>query len=78
MGVRFSKIVHMEGEMRTNIEIDDQLMSDMLRASGAKSKREAVELGLRTYIRLKRQEEVKKYRGKLKWDGNLNEMRGAR
>lgn len=36
--------------MRTNIEIDDRLMRDALRASGAKTKREAVELGLRTLL----------------------------
>ena len=53
--------------MRTNIEIDDQLMSDTLKATGLKTKREAVELGLRTLLRLKEQAEVKRFRGQLHW-----------
>jgi len=61
--------------VRTNIEIDDQLMKDTLRATGLKTKREAVELGLRTLLKLRRQAEVRKYRGKLRWDGNLDDMR---
>jgi Arc/MetJ family transcription regulator len=61
--------------MRTNILIDDQLMSEALKLTGLKTKKEAVELGLKTLIRLKKQEEVRQYRGKLKWEGNLDEMR---
>lgn len=61
--------------MRTNIEIDDRLMADTLAATGLKSKREAVELGLKTLLRLKRQEEIRHVRGKLNWQGDLDEMR---
>ena len=61
--------------MRTNIVIDDKLMRDALRASGVKTKREAVELGLRTLVRLSQQAEVRRFRGKLKWSGDLNAMR---
>ena len=61
--------------MRTNIVIDDSLMRDALRVTGLKTKREAVEMGLRTLLRLRKQEEVRKYRGKLLWEGNLDEMR---
>ena len=61
--------------MRTNIVIDDKLMRDALRASGLKTKREAVEEGLRTLLRLKRQEEIRKFRGKLAWKGDLDQMR---
>ncbi len=61
--------------MRTNIEIDDRLMKDTLKATGLKTKREAVELGLETLLRLKRQEEAKKLRGKLHWEGDLEAMR---
>ena len=64
--------------MRTNIVIDDKLMRDALRATGMKTKREAVEEGLRTLLRLKRQEEIRKVRGKLVWRGNLDEMRTDR
>ena len=63
--------------MRTNIEIDDKLMSDALKATGLKTKKEAVELGLRTLIRLKKQEDIKRFRGKLAWSGDLDEMRSA-
>ena len=61
--------------MRTNIVIDDKLMKDTLRATGLKTKREAVELGLRTLLRLRRQEEIRRFRGKLNWQGDLDAMR---
>ena len=63
--------------VRTNIEIDDKLMSDTLKATGLKTKKEAVELGLRTLIRLKKQADIKRFRGKLAWSGDLDEMRSA-
>jgi Arc/MetJ family transcription regulator len=61
--------------MRTNIVIDDMLMKDTLKATGAKSKREVVELGLRTLLRLRQQEEIRRFRGKLAWQGDLDAMR---
>ena len=61
--------------MRTNIVIDDKLMKDALRLTGAKTKREAVELGLQTLVRLNRQAQARQYKGKLKWEGNLDDMR---
>lgn len=61
--------------MRTNIEIDDKLMSDVLKATGLRTKKDAVELGLKTLIRLKKQENIKKFRGKLQWTGDLDDMR---
>ncbi len=61
--------------MRTNIEIDDKLMKDALRYTGAKTKREAVELGLRQLVQLGKQVEVRKMRGRLQWEGDLAAMR---
>lgn len=61
--------------MRTNIVIDDHLMADALKLTGLKTKREAVELGLKTLIKLKKQEKIKRFRGKLRWEGDLGEMR---
>jgi Arc/MetJ family transcription regulator len=61
--------------MRTNIVIDDKLMKDALKAAGVKTKREAVELGLKTLIMLNKQSAIRGSRGKLKWDGDLEEMR---
>ena len=63
--------------MRTNIEIDDKLMNDVLKATGLKTKKDAVELALKTLIRLKKQENIKAFRGHLKWIGDLDEMRSA-
>ena len=63
---------------RTNIVIDDTLMKEALKASGAKTKREAVELGLQTLVRLNRQAAIKRFRGKLAWEGNLRESRTLR
>ncbi|MBX3589416.1 MAG: type II toxin-antitoxin system VapB family antitoxin [Burkholderiaceae bacterium] len=64
--------------MRTNIVIDDELMKQTLRATGLKTKREAVELGLRTLLRLRRQQEIRRFRGKLHWQGDLEAMRTDR
>jgi len=64
--------------MRTNIVIDDTLMADVLRLTGLKTKREAVELGLRTLVRLEKQGAIRRYRGKLAWEGDLDEMRSGR
>lgn len=64
--------------MRTNIVIDDQLMQDTLRATGLKTKREVVELGLRTLLRLRQQQEIRRFRGKLDWQGDLEAMRTDR
>lgn len=50
----------------------------VLKATGAKTKKEVVELGLRTLIRLKKQEKIRDFRGKLKWTGDLDEMRKSR
>ena len=61
--------------MRTNIVIDDKLMSEALRLTGLKTKREAVELGLKTLLRLQQQEEIRGFRGKLDWQGDLELMR---
>ncbi len=61
--------------MRTNIVIDDKLMQATLRATGLRTKREAVELGLRTLLRLRQQEQIKRFRGKLHWQGDLDAMR---
>lgn len=61
--------------MRTNIVIDDKLMKDALKATGMTKKREVVELGLQTLLKLQQQSKVREYRGKLHWDGDLNAMR---
>lgn len=61
--------------MRTNIEIDDDLMDEAMRVSGLATKRETVEAGLRLLVQLKRQQGIRSYRGKLRWEGNLERMR---
>lgn len=61
--------------MRTNIVIDDKLMADALKATGLQTKKEAVEEGLKALIRLTKQAEIRKLRGKLKWEGDLEDMR---
>ena len=61
--------------MRTNIVIDDKLMRDALRATGLKTKRDAVDLGLRTLLRLSKQAQIRRLRGKLHWQGDLNLLR---
>jgi Arc/MetJ family transcription regulator len=64
--------------MRTNIVIDDALMAEAMKSARVRTKREAVELGLRTLIRLNRQRNIRNYRGKLAWQGDLDAMRADR
>jgi Arc/MetJ family transcription regulator len=61
--------------MRTNIEIDDALMAAALKATGAKTKREAVEIALRQLVQHTRQKNILDYFGKIPWEGDLDEMR---
>ena len=61
--------------MRTNVVIDDKLMELALKHSGLKTKKATIEEGLRLLVKFKRQAKLKKYRGKLKWVGDLDEMR---
>ena len=64
--------------MRTNIVIDDDLMTRAMRAAGAKTKRETVEMGLASLIQLKEQANIRQLRGKLSWTGDLEQMRSDR
>lgn len=64
--------------MRTNIVTDDQLMKRAMRASGAATKREAVERALELMVALSVQENIRRLRGKLKWEGDLTAMRRDR
>jgi len=61
--------------MRTNVVIDDDLMESALKVSGLGTKKHVIEEGLRLLVQLKSQKEIKRFRGKLEWSGNLNEMR---
>jgi len=64
--------------MRTNIVIDDKLMDDALKASGCSTKKEAVEQGLKLLLLRSQQQDVRKLRGSVKWEGDLDEMRGGK
>ena len=61
--------------MRTNVVIDDELMAAALKASGLKTKRQAIEEGLRLLVKTRRQARVRRLRGKLAWEGSLDDMR---
>ena len=64
--------------MRKNLVIDDKLMKDALQASDLRTRGETVELGPRTAVRLGQQAEIRRYRGKLQWEGDLDAMRTDR
>ncbi len=67
---------HMGGDtMRTNIVIDDELINEAMALSQLKTKKAVVETGLRLLVQIKKQEQIKNLRGKLKWDGDLDSMR---
>lgn len=61
--------------MRTNIVIDDRLMRMALKTTGLKTKKEVVEEGLKMLLKIKKQSQLKALRGKLHWEGNIEEMR---
>jgi Arc/MetJ family transcription regulator len=68
----------METVMRTNIILDDDLIQRARQITGIKTKREVVQEALRILIQLHEQSDVRKLRGKLLWEGNLDEQRIAR
>ena len=70
-----AKHTHRRQEMRTNVVINDNLMASALKVSGFKTKKDAIEEGLRLLVQMNSHKEIKQFRGKLKWSGNLNEMR---
>jgi len=61
--------------MRTNIVIDDSLMNEAIALSGNKTKKETVEEALKVLIQFKHQSSIRSFRGRLKWEGNLDRMR---
>lgn len=64
--------------MRTNIDIDDRLMEAAMKSSGSRTKRAAVEAGLRLLIQTRSQDSIRKLRGKVKWVGDLDRSRLGR
>jgi len=61
--------------MNSDVFIDEKLINEAIKITGLKTKQEVIELGLKTLIKLKQQEKIKTYRGKLKWEDNLEEIR---
>jgi Arc/MetJ family transcription regulator len=66
---------HSVGFMRTNIVIDDDLIKEAMALSNIKTKKAVVEFGLKLLVQIKRQEQIKNLRGKLRWNGDLEAMR---
>ncbi len=64
--------------MRTNIDIDDALMREAMRRSGASTKKAAVEEALRLLVQTHSQISIRKLRGKVRWEGNLDQSRQGR
>jgi len=64
--------------MRTNIEIDDDLMREAMRRSGKRTKRAVVEEGLRLLVQTHAQAKIRRLRGKAHWEGDLESSRIGR
>ena len=64
--------------MRTNIDIDDQLMRQAMQRSGARTKRAAVEAGLRMLAQTHAQGSIRRLRGQVVWEGDLKRLRLTR
>ena len=63
--------------MRTNIDIDDKLLADVIKYEGPKSKKDLVQIAFEELIKLRRRQKMKTLFGKVKWEGNLDEMRSV-
>jgi Arc/MetJ family transcription regulator len=61
--------------MRSHIAVDEKLMNEALKVTGARTKREAVELGLKTLLQLNRQAAIRQLRGAVQWTGDLEAIR---
>jgi Arc/MetJ family transcription regulator len=64
--------------MRTNIVIDEKLIREAMKATGLKTKRAVVEAGLQALVQIKSQADVRRWRGQVQWEGDLDEMRRSR
>ena len=64
--------------MRTNIEIDDDLIKEAQQLSGLKTKRSVVDAALRMFVRVQHQKDILQLAGKVKWEGDLDAMREGR
>jgi Arc/MetJ family transcription regulator len=61
--------------MRTNIYLEDELINECRKLTDLKTKREIVNSALREYIQLLKRRKILEFEGKVKWEGNLDEMR---
>jgi Arc/MetJ family transcription regulator len=71
----FEHFIHI---MRTNVVLDDELVAEAMKASGARTKREAIELGLKALLQMRRQAEFRQLKGRVRWVGDLDAMRRDR
>src|SRR5271157_4959666 len=78
MCINIGIFVYKEIAMRTNIDIDDRLMRDAMAATKLKSKKEVVHVALSELVRLSKQKNILRFRGKAKWEGDLDQMRAMR
>jgi Arc/MetJ family transcription regulator len=70
--------MHTQTHSRTNIVIDDRLISEAMRLSGLATKKAVIEAALKLLIQINQQSEIRKLRGKIRWEGNLDESRLGR
>lgn len=64
--------------MRTNIVIDEKLIREAMKATGLKTKRAVVEAGLQALIQIKSQADIRRWRGRVQWEADLDELRRSR
>jgi len=67
-----------EMNMRTNVVLDEELVARAQELTGIKTKREVIHEALRAFVRLQEQAKIRELRGKLQWEGDLNESRQGR
>jgi len=64
--------------MRTNIDLDDELIAKAMKVSGTRTKKAAVDAALRLMVRIHGQTKIRRLRGKVQWEGDLHESRLSR
>jgi Arc/MetJ family transcription regulator len=64
--------------MRTNVEIDNKMIKEIMLLGGIKNKKDVIDSSIRNYLRFVAQQNILQLRGKISWEGDLEEMRTSK
>ena len=76
MQTRMSYHLHQEGDVRTTLNIDDAALAGAMKTARGKTKTAVINEALREYARRRRVRRLLEFRGRARWEGNLDDLRG--